>query len=320
MKKISLLLCLVLNIFVNTFSLLAQSYQVRVRNDLYGDDGGYVGVAVSPNTPVSYSSPKDFSGGADDHVTVRAYDDQTVNGIVWFFNDTEYENEPSEWRWINESSEINSFLSDDATFTDPLTMSELDEGDEFVAFLKNVDYTTSGTMSSDERWFSDVTLSDNLTVADGVTLTILSGTTVTIPHGKKIQVNGTVIANNATFQPVSGDTWYGIQFYNCSSNSEVIGCEITGSTYGLDMYYYSNVKLRYNDISSNHCGMLFSSYSDGNGGVLRNDVESNDYGVFCVNYSDPCLYETAFIDNDIAIVGDTLFGIIPATWQTATLI
>ncbi|NHZ87042.1 MAG: S8 family serine peptidase [Planctomycetia bacterium] len=159
-------------------------------------------------------------------------------------------------------------------------------------------FTLSGSLQNNECWWGSITLTDNVTVPDGKILTVAPGAVISIPNGKKIQVNGMLIANNATFQPASGATWYGIQFYNCSSNSEVIGCEITGSTYGLDMYYYSNVKLHNNDISLNTYGMVFSSYSDGNGGVLRNDIESNDYGVFCVNYSDPCLYETAFIDND----------------------
>ena len=164
--------------------------------------------------------------------------------------------------------------------------------------------TTSGSMPTDEHWVEPVTLTGDVIVPSDLTLYVESGTTVNIPNGKKIQVNGTLIADGATFQPTSGATWWGISFYNCSSSSEVVNCTITGSTYGLDMYYYSNVRLQLNDILLNHIGLFFSSYSDGNGAVSRNDIHSNDYGVYCINYCDPTLYQTGFINNDRAIYGN----------------
>ena len=86
-----------LNLYVE-YTIPAQLLNLTARNDLYGADGGNIGVAVYPQSPVSHSSPYEFTAYEEKRLNLAAYDNQTVNGKVWFFNNTEYPDEKSEWK------------------------------------------------------------------------------------------------------------------------------------------------------------------------------------------------------------------------------
>ncbi len=73
---------------------------------------------------------------------------------------------------------------------------------------------TGGELIMDNQWGFPVTISDNLTVNSGKTLTVLPGSNIKTASGKKLTVNGWLIAQGShtspiTFQSVSG-YWYGI--------------------------------------------------------------------------------------------------------------
>jgi len=159
MKQIRLLFCLLLILCAGSVSsLFATSVHLWIRNDLNGGDGGNIGVAVSPNTPVSRTSPYYLTASVSDYLNLAAYDNQTVSGKTWFFNDTEYQDERSEWRYRDPDLPYSTHLSYNASFTNgPVGTS--DEGLIVSAYLKTTNYTTSGTMSSDELWFTPVALS-----------------------------------------------------------------------------------------------------------------------------------------------------------------
>ena len=58
---------------------------------------------------------------------------------------------------------------------------------------------SDSTISTNVTWSGQQTLSGNLTIAQGVTLTIEPGTTIDCGDNYWIQVEGSLIANDATF-------------------------------------------------------------------------------------------------------------------------
>ncbi len=181
------------------YTVPAQELNITVRNDLYGEDGGKVGVAIYPDSPVSHDSPYNVLPKPRelDRLNLAAYDNQSVNGKTWFFNDTEYGYQNSYWEKYKNDNYI--FLSSNASFTtDKLTIA--DDGATFIAYLKNTDYTTSGTLAEDEIWWTPVSLTGNVTVPSGKTLTITSTGSVDL-NGYYIKSTGGIIINNGTVDP-----------------------------------------------------------------------------------------------------------------------
>ena len=69
-----------------------------------------------------------------------------------------------------------------------------------------------------------VTFHENITLASTASLTIASGTTIKFDSGKRLNVNGTLNANNVTFTSSSG-IWNGIK-YNSGSTGSLTNCTI----------------------------------------------------------------------------------------------
>ncbi|MBN2412115.1 right-handed parallel beta-helix repeat-containing protein [candidate division KSB1 bacterium] len=99
--------------------------------------------------------------------------------------------------------------------------------------------TTAGTLPYDQTWSGTHTLTGNVTVPSGITLTIEPGTAVSIPHSNSINIEGTLIAegtdgNEITFNSVSG-IWGGLKFLNSSVDAACIVkyCDIQHATYGV---------------------------------------------------------------------------------------
>ena len=203
MKKITFLFCFTFFILFNISSLFAVTFDLWVSYDMDGDgSGGYLGIMKSSDNILrDFLSPHVVSGDSNDYVTVVAYDDQLVGTRTWFFNDTEYPNRKSEWRWINGYLGTDENLTYAPAYHDPLPMSSYKDGDAHVAYMRTTTYTTSGKMYLDELWWTPVTLTGNVTVANGRTLTIYSGTTVNL-NGYSIECEGNgCIVNNGTIQP-----------------------------------------------------------------------------------------------------------------------
>ncbi|MFA3784181.1 hypothetical protein ABRY23_14065 [Melioribacteraceae bacterium 4301-Me] len=165
----------------------AAQLNIIVRNDLNGNDGGNVGVGIYPAAatqhPSSYTVPNVYE---TQRLNLAAYDNQTVNGKVWFFNDTEYSVRKSKWQ-KDKFGQL-SFLSNNSSFTtNPLTTD--DNGASFKAYLETTSYTTSGTLSENEIWWTNVTLTGNVTVPSGITLTVTPGVNINF-NGYGILLDG----------------------------------------------------------------------------------------------------------------------------------
>jgi len=168
-----------------------QIISLEAKNDLDGGDGGELGVGYNEDGSIEEtSSPHPFPGYVTQHVRLKAYDNQDVNNKTWFFNDTEYpQGQRSDWKKYNNGQ--NTSISNSASFTtDPLTPG--DDGAVYTAYLRTTDYTTSGTMSSNETWFTSNTLTGDVTVPAGVTLTLSSTGTVHLNGHSILSTGGTI--------------------------------------------------------------------------------------------------------------------------------
>lgn len=221
-----------------SYTTPAAPLAITVRNDLEGLSGGNVGVAVFPAAAVPRTSPYPFTAYETNRLNLAAYDGQSINDKTYFFNDTEYGNRLSEWR------KGSVLISNSASHTTlPLVAS--DNGKTITSYLRTTSYTTSGTMSTNETWWTPVTLSGNVTVSSSTTLTITSGTTVNL-NGYYLKIDGGIV-NSGTISNYSCYLKQGSAFkayYPNSLNADIsvpTGQALTcGANTALNGHYISS--------------------------------------------------------------------------------
>jgi parallel beta-helix repeat protein len=108
-----------------------------------------------------------------------------------------------------------------------------------------------GTIDTDTTWtteFSPYTVTGNITVAEGVTLSINPNVVVKVDDGLRIQINGTLDAEAVTFTWADGvNEWAGIQFYGSGagtshlSNCTIEHAEGYSTTYRGVIHLFSNL-------------------------------------------------------------------------------
>jgi len=97
--------------------------------------------------------------------------------------------------WEHGGEPVGNFQSYSTTITNQ------DDGTTFKSNLTQAPATTSGNLTSGETWFSEVTLTGNITVPVGVTLTITPDATVNLkPDGSQFYIKSTggTIINGGT--------------------------------------------------------------------------------------------------------------------------
>jgi len=122
-----------------------------------------------------------------------------------------------------------------------------------------------------------ITFHEDITINSGVTLTILSGTTVNFDAGKKLTVNGKLVANGTsadqiTFKATSG-AWNGIKFINADNASSLKYCKIQNTTRAIHIDN-SDVTIESNEIDN-----------------------CSEYGIYIYN-AEPTIYNNYIHDTD----------------------
>jgi murein DD-endopeptidase MepM/ murein hydrolase activator NlpD len=165
-------------------------------------------------------------------------------------------------------------------------INEMGEGlnsSEILAAMPSYGYITSNRV-----WQGNIELTGYVTVNSGVTLTVNSGAQIRFAPGKKLTINGTLIANGTIANPIvftslnaspSPGDWQGIRFTNGNNGSVLDYCEISYATNGL---YVDNT-----NIDVKHSYIHHNSYS----GILElngsdiflqyNTIANAYYGLAC---------------------------------------
>jgi hypothetical protein len=167
--------------------------------------------------------------------------------------------------------------------------------------LKN--NTTNGSLSDHELWQNIHTLTGNVTVPSGITLKISPGSQVYIPAGKKITVQGTLIAEGTSSQPITFDKsgsskWWGIKFEDSSDDDDCIleHCNIQNASYGAYCYNASPVII-YCNINNNTTG-IYKAYGTTPQHIFNNDIGYNSLGGVSLAYASNSI-NVSFYDNDV---------------------
>ena len=172
---------------------------------------------------------------------------------------------------------------------------------------------SEGELPANAIWSGTHTVTGNITIPSGITLTIESGSIINFASGKKLTVNGILSArgnynNEITFQAQSG-SWYGIEVNSsghfnpmyCNfddaqypiryygSDGDVERCDFADYTRAIKYENYASGRIQYSTfIEYTGTGIEYSQYS---GGDIRsyNQIQDNYYGVKIDNSSAPSL-------------------------------
>lgn len=166
--------------------------------------------------------------------------------------------------------------------------------------------TANGSLTHDENWCGTHTLTGNVTVPAGITLTVTPGTTVSIPANCRITIQGALAANSATFTRSGSSNWYGLYFDHANSASYLDDCYIKRASYGA--YCNSSApSIRYCTFEYNTYGINCvypattnhtiwnNEFFDNSSAAIRTDQHkvdlsnnyiegSGNYGIYC-NYA-----------------------------------
>ncbi|MGE5520986.1 MAG: T9SS type A sorting domain-containing protein [Candidatus Dadabacteria bacterium] len=178
------------------------SLNIVVQNDLQGAAGGNIGVGVYPAPADSKPSPFTESNSYEnDQLNLAAYDNQSVNGNNWIFNDNEGPVNKSSW-----AKKIGGTLYDwgvSQVFTSG-KLSTNDGNAAIIAYLKKLKTTTSGTLTENEYWFTNnISLSGNVAVPTGINLRLGKGITIKLNGYTITSTGGTITDEGATFSDLA---------------------------------------------------------------------------------------------------------------------
>jgi len=162
-------------------------------------------------------------------------------------------------------------------------------------------------MSVDNTWGFPVLVEDNLTVSSGKWLTILEGTNVKINSGKKITINGKLIADGTSSYPITfnsaSGTWYGIELNYCAPIT-LSHCTVQNASYAVKSYG-TWLDMDYCTFSSNGWAI---NYDDESYGTIQytSVSSSSTYGIYCTQNSTPTIrpYNRIWNNSGTAICGD----------------
>ena len=162
--------------------------------------------------------------------------------------------------------------------------------------------TTSGSLPYSQTWSGTHTLTGDITIPSGMTLTIEPGTFVSIPSGKKITVQGTLAAEGTssehiTFDKSGSSNWYGIRFEDSSIDYEcnLEYCNIQNASYGV-YCYKASPDIKNCTINNNFFG-IYASYGTSSHQIWNNNIANNFYGVGIVNTNSLQFYINNVHDN-----------------------
>ncbi|MFC2111163.1 immunoglobulin domain-containing protein [Bacteroidota bacterium] len=191
---------------------------------------------------------------------------------------------------------------------------------------KAVNITATGIISSNTSWNADtVKVTGNVTVNNGVTLTISAGTYVQFQGHFKLDIKGRLLAigtatNKITFTALNTSSgWSGIKFHQTplSNDTSIIEyCILTysklnvGGTYdkqggAIFCYQFSKLIIRNNIISNNYVSYYggaiscwyYSSPKIINNVISNNTASSLGGGIFIYNGSSPDIINNTIVNN-----------------------
>jgi hypothetical protein len=173
-----------------------------------------------------------------------------------------------------------------------------------------VSNTYFGTLCLDEDWEGEITISGDVIVPHGITLTVKAGTRIDFTGYYKILVNGKIIINGIPSNPVTiGGSiyWNGIRLEQADPGSLIQNATIQKSPVGL-VIYNSTAQVIGSTFNNNEIGLHIVH---SNPLVQNCNFENNlIYGVKEDDGAEPVITGCSFVNNGAAAYYEDRLGII----------
>jgi parallel beta-helix repeat protein len=166
--------------------------------------------------------------------------------------------------------------------------------------------TTSGTLRGNEIWSGNITVTGNVTVPSGITLTINSGANLTFNNSASLTINGTLYSVGTLSSPITfnftspnSTTENGIKL-NSGSSGTINYCKIQNAYRGI---YENGVSVNITNSAINNCTNGLYLYNS-SPTINSCNIHDNIMGIYLVN-SSPYLYNN-YIRNNTSVGIDCL--------------
>ena len=171
--------------------------------------------------------------------------------------------------------------------------------------------TGSGSLLMDEEWDGSIVITGDVTVPQGVILTIKAGTVVTFTGNYQIKVLGKLVINGTRSMPVTiGATatlWNGIRVEQAESGSQIQYAIIQGASVGL-VLSQSEVQVANSTFKNNRIGLHVLNCSP----AVQNSTFQDNliYGIKEDDNAGPVVTGCGFSNNQVADYYEDKLGII----------
>ncbi|HEX2962180.1 MAG TPA: T9SS type A sorting domain-containing protein [Ignavibacteriales bacterium] len=196
-----------------TYTYPAAILTLQIQNDLDGNgNGGSIGVSISPAPATPRTSPYLFTAYENNKLNLEAYDNQTVNGKNYIFNNNEGLCNFSYWE--KSAGGKTSSLGPNQSFT----TEALKTGDDYAtitAKLKVFKVTTNGTLTENEKWYSNVSLTGDVIIPSNKELRITSCAAINLNGHTILSTGGTIVNEGANI--------IGLAAYIKTSSNAIVG-------------------------------------------------------------------------------------------------
>ncbi|HEX2926552.1 MAG TPA: hypothetical protein VHP38_09905, partial [Ruminiclostridium sp.] len=263
-----------------TYTYPAAILTLQIQNDLDGNgNGGSIGVSVYPAAATPRTSPYLFTAYENNKLNLEAYDNQTVNGKTYIFNNNEGLCNFSNWEKSTINGNYNLGKSQSFT-TEALTTG--DNNATITAKLKVFKVTTNGTLTENEKWYSNVGLTGDVIIPSNKELRLTSCAVINLNGHTILSTGGTIVNEGADIT--------GLAAYIKTSSNAIIG--YCGSIQSACNAVVSGQKVHITPGSHNgdfslnsKTDVTISGYGATiNGGInLNNDSYCKLYGVYLPN-------------------------------------
>jgi len=147
---------------------------------------------------------------------------------------------------------------------------------------------TGGTLTSNTKFYNQLNVLNNLTISNGVTLTVEPGAKLNFINGSSLIVNGTLTSNGTTTNKVTFDfispnstTQNGIRVYT-GATLNVSNTIVKRAWYGIYCNYTYASPINNWEITECNTGIYFSSTPIG---ISNNYIHNNSMGIALYNSS-----------------------------------
>ncbi|HCK99996.1 MAG TPA: hypothetical protein DHW42_07845 [Candidatus Marinimicrobia bacterium] len=165
-------------------------------------------------------------------------------------------------KYIRTNIEINPYSP--ATFIPDICVRNNGDPNWFIKGQYSDIQTALNNASSGQTIYvnsGEITLTCNVTVPSGITLTIIPDTKVGVDAGYALTVHGKIEADGATFKSSGSGRWYGIDV-DGSSSSYIKNCQIKDCDYGIIVGGSCAMSIKKNDIQAHYTGIRITEDSN----------------------------------------------------------